>query len=180
MTDVKIPDGASIETPTKEKEKESGLRIPQFQMNPDLPTIVYPHYTNNKHTELACVLMHHGPNGPGTGNVVKEMGIPKDPKHPLYGDIKKQFDEDEIMHNTRREQKLQESLMEASKESALNEKQQKQRSDLWELKQQFLNMDVVKADENKAWRRKIRKATNPIEAQAFGIACIIKDAERSE
>ena len=180
MTDVKIPDGTSIEKPAKEKPKTEALRIPQFQLRPDLPTIVYPHYTNNARTELGCVLVHHGPGGPGTGNVVKEIGIPKDLKHPLYGDIKKQFTEEEIDHNTKREQKVQEGLMEAQKEDALTQKQNKQRTELWELKQEFLNMDVVKAEENKAWRRKIRKATNPIEAQAYGIACIIRDAEKGE
>jgi len=48
------------------------------------------------------------------------------------------------------------------------------------MKQEFLNMDLVKQDKHKHWRRKIRKATTVIQAQAYGIACIIKDAEDSE
>lgn len=180
MTDVKLPEGTSIQKPAKEKQKEQGLRIPQFGVSADLPLIIYPHYINNDKTKLACVLLHHGPNGPGTGQPVKEIDIPKDLKHPLYADIKKQFTEEEILHNTRREQKLQADMLEAGKEAEQTKKQNESRQKLWELKQEYLNMDIVKAPENKEWRRKIRKATTVIQANAFGIACIIKDAEKGE
>tara|TARA_R110002074_G_scaffold398258_1_gene589862 strand:+ start:1499 stop:2065 length:567 start_codon:yes stop_codon:yes gene_type:complete len=178
--DVKIPEGTSIQTPAKEKSKESGLRMPQFGVSPELPLIIYPHYTNNAKTELACILLPHSERGPGTGIPVREGGIPKDPKHPLYGDIKKQYSDEEIDHNTRREQHLQSEAQKAATEAETEKKQHMQREELWSIKQEFLNMDVMKSDENKFWRRKIRKATTTIQAQAYGIACIIKDAENSE
>jgi hypothetical protein len=176
--EVKLPEGTTIDPPVKEKDNRS--RIPQFMVAPDLPQIIYPHYTNNNKTELACILVQPGPNGPGTGQTVREGSIPKDDKHPLYADIKKQFTEDEILHNTEREARLRSEYQKAAEEEMHKQKQSKQREDLWEIKQEFLNMDLVKQEANREWRRKIRKATTVIMAQSYGIACIIKDAEQSE
>ena len=97
MTDVKLPEGTSIEEPAKEK-KAPGMVIPNFNVSADLPLIVYPHFTNNNRSELACILLPPGPGGPGTGQPVSEKGIPADPKHPLFKDIMSQFTEDEIKY----------------------------------------------------------------------------------
>jgi hypothetical protein len=179
MTDVKLPEGTSIEEPAKEK-KAPGMVIPKFNVAVDLPLIVYPHFTNNNRSELACILLPPGPAGPGTGQPVHERGIPADPKHPLFKDIMAQFTEEEITHNTNREVKLQEANRKAYEDAASEAKNIKIREDLWNLKQEFLAMDIVKKDENKMWRRRIRRATTPIQAQAYGIACLIRDAEDSE
>ena len=179
MTDVKLPEGTSIEEPAKEK-KAPGISIPKFNVSADLPLIVYPHFTNNTRSELACILLPPGPGGPGTGQPVSEKGIPADPKHPLFKDIMSQFTEDEILHNTHREVKLQEANKRAYDEAAVEAKNNKAREDLWNFKQEFLSMAIVKKEENKIWRRRIRKATTPIQAQAYGIACLIRDAEAGE
>ena len=80
---AKIPEGVTVETPKPTELKK--LPIPDFSLDPTLPMITNPHYTNNNKTELACVLLR--PDGMAT----QEKNIPADDKHPLYRDIKKQF-----------------------------------------------------------------------------------------
>ena len=105
---AKIPEGVTVETPKPTELKK--LPIPDFSLDPTLPMITNPHYTNNNKTELACVLLR--PDGMAT----QEKNIPADDKHPLYRDIKKQFSEDEIRHNTARQVQIQDKLKKADEE----------------------------------------------------------------
>ena len=52
---AKVPEGVTVETPKQEELKK--LPIPDFSLDPTLPMIQNPHYTNNNRTELACVLI---------------------------------------------------------------------------------------------------------------------------
>lgn len=180
---AKVPEGMTIEKPKEEKPQSepkqarpqrSGLDIPSFEVDPNLPTIVYPHYTNNAKTELACVLLR--PDGMS----VREQGIPKDENHPLYRDIKSQYSEQEIDHNTDREIQIQSKKSKAAEEQSKQQKRLDQRAQLWERKQQFLDMDIVRKTKHKELKRKLRSATNPELALAYGIAIIIKESEADE
>ena len=174
MTDetktAKIPDGVTVETPKKSELKT--LPIPDFSLDPTLPMITNPHYTNNSRTEMACVLLR--PDGMAT----QEKGIPTDEKHPLYRDIKRQFSEDEIRQNTQRQVKIQSELSKAAEEEKVQRDREKKRAKLWEVKSTFLDLPQVKGTEYKSLKRKLRSATSAEEAQAFGIAIIIKEAEK--
>lgn len=99
--------------------------------------------------------------------------------HPLCKDIFNQYTEEEIAHNTKRQIHLEAKTNQAAKEQEENAKNIKYREDIWEMKQTFLNMDIVKKESNKDLRRKIRKSRTVIEAQAYGIACILREDEQS-
>tara|TARA_B100001778_G_scaffold242330_1_gene202658 strand:+ start:1581 stop:2114 length:534 start_codon:yes stop_codon:yes gene_type:complete len=167
---AKIPEGVTVETPKQSELKE--LPIPEFAMDPGLPVITNPHYTNNNKTELACVLLR--PDGMAT----QEKGIPTDEKHPLYRDIRRQFSEDEIRHNTARQVRIQKSLQKAGEDAQAQQAREDRRAALWSIKSTFLDLPQVKGTEFKSLKRKLRSATSPEEAQAFGIAIIIKEAEK--
>jgi len=167
---AKVPEGVTVETPKKEELKK--LPIPDFSLDPTLPMITNPHYTNNNKSELACVLIR--PDGMAT----TEKGIPADPNHPLFRDITKQFSEDEIRHNTARQVHIQSKLNEAAEEAKTHKEREDRRAALWSIKSTFLDLPQVKGTEFKTLKRKLRSATSPEEAQAFGIAIIIKEAEK--
>ena len=167
---AKIPEGVKVETPKQEQPKE--LPIPDFSLDPSLPMITNPHYTNNSRTEMACVLLR--PDGMAT----QEKGIPTDEKHPLYRDIRKQFSEDEIRHNTLRQVKIQSALRDAEKDAKEIQEREERRSALWSIKSTFLDLPQVKGTEFKSLKRNLRSAVSPEEAQAFGLAIIIKEAEK--
>ena len=65
----------------------------------------------------------------------------------------------------------------AEEEKATQEREGK-RAALWNIKSTFLDLPQVKGTEFKTLKRKLRSATSPEEAQAFGIAIIIKEAEK--
>ena len=167
---AKIPEGVTVETPNQSELKK--LPIPNFSLDPSLPMITNPHYTNNNRTEMACVLLR--PDGMAT----QEKNIPTDDKHPLYRDIRKQFSEDEIRHNTQRQVQIQAELSKAAEEEKTIREREDRRAALWNIKSTFLDLPQVKGTEFKTLKRKLRSATSPEEAQAFGIAIIIKEAEK--
>ena len=107
-----------------------------------------------------------------------EKGIPADPNHPLYRDITRQFSEDELRHNTSRQVQIQMKLNEAAEEEKATQEREGKRAALWNIKSTFLDLPQVKGTEFKTLKRKLRSATSPEEAQAFGIAIIIKEAEK--
>ena len=121
---------------------------------------------------MACVLLR--PDGMAT----QEKGIPTDEKHPLYRDIKKQFSEDELRHHTQRQMQIQGALQAAAKSAEDDKERENKRAKLWSIKSTFLDLPQVKGTEFKTLKRKLRSATSPEEAQAFGIAIIIKEAEK--
>lgn len=167
---AKIPEGVRVETPKVNEIKQ--LPIPEFSLDPSLPIISNPHYTNNKRTELACVLLR--PDGMAT----QEKGIPTDEKHPLFRDIKKQFSEDELRHNTQRQMQVQNALQAAAKSAEEDKAREDKRANLWSIKSTFLDMDIVRNTEHKKLKRKLRSAVTPEQAQAFGMAILIKEAEK--
>ena len=93
---AKVPAGMEVKQPEPEQtSQQKPLTIKEFDLDPTLPTIQYPHYVNNSRTELSCILLR--PDGMAT----VERNIPKDEKHPLYRDIILQFTEEEILKNER-------------------------------------------------------------------------------
>ena len=169
---AKVPEGVKVETPPKRVIKN--LDIPNLTLDPTLPTIVNPHYTNNAKTEMACVLLR--PDGMAT----QEKNIPTDEKHPVYRDIKRQFSEEEIEHNTKRQVAIQNSLADAAKEQKTIQDREQSRAKLWEIKSTFMDLPAVKNSEHKILKRKLRSALTPEEAQAYGIAILIKEAEKED
>lgn len=167
---AKVPEGVEVKTPQKSELKT--LPIPNFSLDPSLPLIVNPHYTNNARSELACVLLR--PDGMAT----QEKQIPTDEKHPLYRDIKKQFSEDEIRHNTARQMVVQSALSKAAKSADEVKEREDKRAKLWSTKSTFLDMPAVKNTENKILKRKLRSAVTAEEAQAYGMAILIKEADK--
>lgn len=173
---AKLPAGVTLEKPGPEPKRstkdQGGIRIPgipQVDYDPGLPRIINPHYTNNKKSELSCVLMRPD------GQCMVERGIIKDDQNPLWRDIRSQFSDEEIELNTQREVVVRNSLSKAADQVATEQKRLKRREDLWSHKTAYLDMDVVKTTKHKMLKRKLRQATTPEEAQAYGIAIIIKE-----
>lgn len=174
---AKVPEGMSIDKPNvepKDRPRRSGLHIPDYELDAGLPTIVYPHYINNAKTLLACILIRPD------GMAVREDQIPRDDKHPLYRDIKAQFTEQEIDHNTSREVSNQKAKQRSQDDQEKETKRQATRADLWNKKSTFLDMPIVRNTKYKSLKRKLRQATNPEEALAYGVAIIIKETEVDE
>jgi len=174
---AKLPEGVSIDAPQvkpEDRPRRSGLEIPDFAVDAGLPTIYYPHYVNNARTELSCLLLRPD------GMAVKEENIPRDEKHPLYRDIRSQFTEQEIDHNTAREIKIQQAKMKDAELKETQENRERKRSELWARKSTYLDMDIVKNTRYKSLKRKLRQATNPEEALAYGVAIIVKETDVDE
>ena len=173
MTDIKVPEGVTIEPPKQEKKNHADIRR-GFEVDPTLPQIVFPHYTNNKKDTLSCILIRPD------GSSHKEDNIPADPAHPVFRDIQKQFSKWELDTNTSRQIHQQEQ---ASKNIAAMEKDvadKKQRQDLWEAKQEYLKMPCMQKPEMKVFKREVRKSQTVISAQAFAIAAILKDFDNGK
>lgn len=184
--EVKVPEGVTIDKPTLLAESDGpsvtdrnagitqtvvGMNIPDFEVDPALPRILFPHYIDNSHKTLACTLLRPD------GSASMETGIPKDPQHPLCADIFQQYTEDEIKHNTQREIQTTSKLSEAAADHQTEEKQQRKREDLWDAKQAYLALDQLKLPENKSLRREIRKSQTKLEADAYGMAAILRAYE---
>ena len=169
---AKVPEGVTVDTPPKRRGKT--LDIPNLVLDPTLPTIVNPHYTNNAKTEMACVLLR--PDGMAT----QEKNIPTDEKHPVFRDIKRQFSQEEIDQNTRRQVEIINALGKAAEEQKSIKQREESRAKLWEIKSTFMDLPAVKNSELKTLKRKLRSALSPEEAQAYGLAILIKEAEKED
>ena len=183
MEDVKyakVPTGMTIDKPSEEPQqekrttKEKPLSIKDFDIDPGLPVIQYPHYTNNARSELGCLLIIPD------GMVVQEKAIKADKNNPLFRDILAQFTEAEIDTNTKREIQIASSRDKAMQSIKEDEEREKTRHELWEVKSSFMDLDVVKNSDEKLLKRQIRKATNYFEAFAYGVAVIVKESEKNK
>ena len=72
----------------------------------------------------------------------------------------------------------EDKLKKADEEQQTIQERENRRAALWSIKSTFLDLPQVKGTEFKTLKRKLRSATSPEEAQAFGIAIIIKEAEK--
>ena len=172
---AKVPAGMEVKQPEPEQRSQpQPLQIKEFDLDPTLPTIQYPHYVNNSRTELSCILLR--PDGMAT----VERQIPKDEKHPLYRDIILQFTEEEILTNTNREIQIQKAKQKATEEEKANQEREEIRAKLWEVKSQFMDLDAVKNSNEKILKRNLRKSTSYFEALGYGVAILIKESEKSE
>ena len=172
---AKLPEGVTIKKPEPEQNPEpKGLKTKEFTLDPSLPIIQYPHYTNNAKTELSCLLVR--PDGMAS----IEQKIPRDEKHPLYRDISIQFTEEEILTNTNREVQLQIAKNKAMEEAKTANEREEKRAKLWEIKSEFMEMNVIKNSTEKSLKRNLRKSTTWFEALAYGCAILIKENEKSD
>ena len=172
---AKVPDGMEIKKPDPEQNRQpQPLKVKDFSIAPGLPIIQYPHYVNNAKTELSCLLVR--PDGMAT----QEKQIPKDENHPLYRDIRAQFTEEEILTNTAREVQIQTSRNKAMEEAKVQADREQLRAKLWEVKSEFMDMDVVKNSDAKELKRSLRKSSTYFEALAYGCAILIKENDKSE
>ncbi len=171
---AKVPPGMEIKRPEPEKQRTVKIPQKQFTLDPSLPQIQYPHYTNNDKTQLACLLIRPD------GQAHKEVNIPADDNHPLYRDIKRQFTQEEIDINTAREVNIAAAMRNAIEADEKQKAREKSRADLWDVKSKFMDMDAVKNSDNKNLKRNLRKATNYFEALAFGCALIIEESNKSD
>lgn len=167
--EVKVPEGVTIEPPKPEQPQVDIRR--NFDVDPSLPQIIFPHYVNNKKDMLSCFLQRPD------GSVTKEDQIPKDVAHPIYRDIRKQFSEWELNNNTERQIHQLDMVKKNSEAMDKDIAQRKQRSDLWDAKQEYLKLQCMKLPENKEFKREVRKSQTVIRAQAFAIAAILRDFE---
>ena len=167
--EVKVPEGVTIESPKPEQPQVDIRR--NFDVDPSLPQIIFPHYVNNKKDMLSCFLQRRD------GSVTKEEQIPKDPAHPVYRDIQNQFSEWELKNNTERQIHQLDMVKKNSEAMDKDNDQRQQRSDLWDAKQEYLKLQCMKLPENKEFKREVRKSQTVIRAQAFAIAAILKEFE---
>lgn len=172
---AKVPEGMAIKKPEQSNEgKPNPIKVKEFDIDPGLPIIQYPHYTDNSKTQLACILLR--PDGMAT----IEKDIPNDKKHPLYRDILKQFTEEELLTNTAREIQIQTSRNKAIDDAKKQEERNQTRAKLWDIKSSFMDMDVVKNSDEKSLKRNLRKSTSYYEALGYGVAILIKENDKSE
>ena len=171
---AKVPPGMEIKRPEEEKAKPINIPQKQFDIDPGLPQIQYPHFTNNAKNQLACLLVRPD------GQAHKEVNIPADPNHPLYRDIMRQFTKEELDINTAREVNIAQATRKAIEAQEKISSREKNRADLWEAKSKFMEMEAVKSSDNKVLKRNLRKATNYFEAMAFGCAIIIEESNKSD
>ena len=110
----------------------------------------------------------------------QEKNIPTDEKHPVFRDIKRQFSQEEIDQNTRRQVEIINALGKAAEEQKTIKQREESRAKLWEIKSTFMDLPAVKNSELKTLKRKLRSALSPEEAQAYGLAILIKEAEKED
>ena len=94
--------------------------------------------------------------------------------------VEVQFTEEEILTNTNREVQLQVARNKALEESKTTQEREEKRAKLWEVKSEFMEMQVVKNSTEKSLKRNLRKATTWFEALAYGCAILIKEDEKSD
>ena len=73
---------------------------------------------------------------------------------------------------------IQQAMQKAAKTAKDAEEREDKRAKLWSIKSTFLDLEQVRKTEFKNLKRKLRSATTPEEAQAYGVAIIIKEAEK--
>ena len=73
---------------------------------------------------------------------------------------------------------IQAALSKAAKSAEEIKEREDKRSKLWSTKSTFLDMPAVKNTEDKILKRKLRSAVTPEEAQAYGMAILIKEADK--
>lgn len=160
---IKAPDGMTIEKPEHKKEFSAP------SVDPNLPQILYPHYINNAHTELKCILKFPD------GRIVEEHV--KKGEGPLAQDIFKFFSEKEVLDNTNKETKRLNALQEQVDRDRTEEMRKKKQKDIWDTKSGLLDLDIIKNTKHKELKRGIRKARTAVEALAYGAAIVIKETE---
>ena len=86
--------------------------------------------------------------------------------------------EDELRHHTQRQMQIQNALQAAAKSAEDDKEREDKRAKLWSIKSTFLDLEQVRNTEHKKLKRKLRSAVTPEEAQAFGLAILMKEADK--
>ena len=73
---------------------------------------------------------------------------------------------------------IQGALQAAAKSAEDDKEREDKRAKLWSIKSTFLDLEQVRNTEHKILKRKLRSAVTPEEAQAFGLAILMKEAEK--
>ena len=73
---------------------------------------------------------------------------------------------------------IQNALNKSAKEAEEVKEREDKRSKLWNIKSTFLDFEAVRNTEFKNLKRKLRSAVTPEEAQAYGIAILIKESDK--
>ena len=71
-------------------------------------------------------------------------------------------------------------MADSAKEQKAIKDRENSRAKLWEIKSTFMDLPAVKSSDEKILKRKLRSALTPEEAQAYGIAILIKEAEKED
>lgn len=163
---MEAPKGMIIDKPEKQQEFSAPV------VDPNLPQIIYPHYTNNAHTELKCVLRY--PDGRCEEAKVKKG------EGPLSNDIYKFFSEKELNDNTKKEgARIAAEKKEIERINLEQDRKRKQKA-IWDTKADLLDIDIIKNTKHRALKRGIRKARTSVEALAYGAAIMIKETEQND
>ena len=73
---------------------------------------------------------------------------------------------------------VQNALQAAAKSAEADKEREDKRAKLWSIKSTFLDLEQVRSTEHKNLKRKLRSAVTPEEAQAFGLAILMKEADK--
>jgi len=138
------------------------------------PDIIYPHYGNDARTKIVGYI--RWPDQPPSAPLSRMEGE-KDTQNKFVHDVFRQYTEEELQTNTKRELNLLDIRRKLRSEHEDNQAKADTRSKLFKFKTEILDTDDVANAPNdpiaKSLKRKIRKATSEAAISAYVAALIL-------
>jgi hypothetical protein len=132
-------------------------------------TIVNPHWINNARTILEADFHYDD------GRIVKATISETDTSNPDLAEIKSKFSDDELEANTRKKIAKVTATQEAEKQRLQAIEDRKKQEELFAVKLQVFEIDVIKNSTNRKLKSQIRKSKSAIEVQAWAAALLMSE-----
>ena len=137
-------------------------------------TIVNPHWTNNAETALA-VEFHYDDGRILTAN----MSI-SDTSNPDVAEILNKFSSEEIKENTQKNIIKIKNRREFEKQSILAKEERRKNEELFTMKLNLFEIEIVKNSTNRLIKSQIRKSKTPIEANAWAVGLMMDELNKQQ
>lgn len=135
-------------------------------------TIKNPHWTNNARTVMSAEFHYDD------GRVVTAVINCNDSNNPDWAEIQKKYSQQELEENTLKAIKRQQQQQQVEKQHQEAMAEKKRQEELFAIKLQAFETDVVKNTTNRALKSSIRRAKSVFEVYAF-TAALILDQQKS-
>lgn len=132
-------------------------------------TIVNPHWINNARTILEADFHYDD------GRIVKATISETDTSNPDLAEIKSKFTDEELETNTRKKIAKITATQEAEKQRLQAIEDRKKQEELFAVKLQVFEIDVIKNSTNRKLKSQIRKSKSAIEVQAWAAALLLTE-----